>query len=71
MRLSKIKWAATICLIVGFTLFSAGVPQGFWLQILGGVGWLTAAVIMRDAPLILTNAAMITGGLVGRVLTYL
>ena len=63
--LNKIKWTATVCLIVGFTLFAAGVPLGFWIQITGGFLWLSAAVWMRDQPLIWTNAAMTSGGLMG------
>lgn len=66
-RLEILKWTATVCLIVGFTLFSAGVEAGFWLQITGGVLWFTASVIMRDRPLMWTNAVMTLGGLAGKL----
>lgn len=63
--LTLCKWTATLCLIVGFTLFAGGITLGFWIQMTGGVMWLCCAVAMRDAALITTNAAMTTGGLVG------
>jgi hypothetical protein len=65
--LEKLKWVATATLIVGFGLFSAGIGLGWYLQILGGILWLAAALWMRDKPLIWTNAAMTTVGIIGRM----
>jgi hypothetical protein len=63
--LERLKWGATLCLIIGFTLWSARIELGFWIQITGGVLWLIAAAWMKDRPLIVTNAAMTLGGLLG------
>lgn len=68
MVLNTIKWTATVCLIIGFGLFSAGIDQGWYIQIGGGFLWLVAAVIMKDAPLIATNAVMNSAGIIGRLL---
>jgi len=65
--LSILKWSATATLIVGFGLFSAGVEIGWYFQILGGFMWATAAWIMRDRPLIWTNMAMTTVGILGKL----
>lgn len=64
--LERLKWTATIFLIVGFTLVSAKIDLGWYIQITGGVLWLAAALYMRDKPLIWTNAAMTFGGILGR-----
>ena len=65
--LEKLKWAATVALIVGFGLFSAGFDIGWYIQITGGVIWFTAAVIMKDKPLMWTNGAMTTVGIIGKL----
>lgn len=65
--LEKIKWTATVLLIVGFTLVSAHIDWGWYIQITGGTLWLTASLQMGDKPLIWTNAAMLTGGILGRI----
>lgn len=66
MTLAVFKWAGTIALIIGFTLFAGGYDTGFWIQISGGISWLTASVMMRDLPLIMTNSLLTLGGLLGR-----
>ena len=66
--LEKLKWAATVALIIGFGLFSAGIDFGWYIQIGGGIAWLTAAVVMKDNPLIWTNGAMTTVGIIGKLL---
>lgn len=68
MNLNILKWTATGTLIAGFGLFSAGIDYGWYLQILGGIIWLVAAVIMKDKPLMWTNGAMTLVGIIGRVL---
>jgi hypothetical protein len=63
-----LKWAATAFLILGFGLFSAGVAVGWYLQILGGLIWLTAGIRMKDKPIIITNGAIIAVGIIGKFL---
>lgn len=65
--LETLKWVATATLIVGFGLFSAGIELGWYLQITGGILWLSAAVWMRDKPLIWTNGAMTAVGIIGKL----
>ena len=65
--LESIKWFATALLILGFGLFSAGVDIGWYIQIAGGIVWFGAAVYMRDKPLMATNGAMTTVGIIGRL----
>jgi hypothetical protein len=66
-KVEILKWVATVTLIVGFGLMSAGITEGWYLQITGGVIWLTAAVIMKDKALIVTNGAMTTVGIIGKL----
>lgn len=66
--LNNLKWLATSVLILGFGLFSAGLEIGWYLQITGGILWLTAAIWMRDKPLIWTNGAMTAVGIIGKIL---
>jgi hypothetical protein len=65
--LDILKWTATATLIVGFGLMSAGITEGWYLQITGGIIWLTAAVIMKDKALMVTNGAMTTVGIIGKL----
>jgi hypothetical protein len=64
--LEALKWVATATLIIGFGFFSAGYDFGWYLQIGGGFLWLAAAVIMKDKPLMWTNGAMTTVGIIGK-----
>lgn len=68
MVLNILKWTATVCLIIGFGLFSAGVGYGWYIQVGGGFLWLIAAIVMKDGPLIATNAVMNSAGIIGRLL---
>ena len=63
--LNIVKWTATAFLIVGFGLVSAGFYDAIYIQLTGGVLWLTASIIMRDTPLIVTNGVMTLAGVVG------
>ena len=65
-----IKWIATACLIVGFGMVSAGFFDWIYLQLFGGVLWFTAAVIMRDLPLMVTNGVMTSAGVLGLLYQY-
>ena len=67
LMLNILKWTATVILILGFGLMSAGITEGWYLQITGGLIWLTAAVILKDKALIVTNAAMTTVGIIGKL----
>jgi hypothetical protein len=66
--INVLKWAATALLIIGFGLFSAGFSPGWYIQILGGLLWLGAGILMRDKPIICTNAAMTVVGIIGKFL---
>ena len=67
-KVEVLKWVATVTLIVGFGLMSAGITEGWYLQITGGIIWLTASIIMKDKALIVTNGAMTTVGIIGKLL---
>ena len=68
--LEILKWTATSCLIIGFGGVSAGFFEMIFLQLFGGVLWLTAAIIMRDGPLIVTNGVMTAAGVLGLAYQY-
>ena len=65
--LAVLKWSATACLILGFGAVSAGFYDFIYLQLLGGALWLTASLIMRDVPLIVTNGVMTAAGILGLI----
>ena len=65
--LAVIKWTATAALILGFGAVSAGFYEFIYLQLLGGALWLTASLIMRDVPLIVTNGVMTAAGTLGLI----
>lgn len=69
--LNIIKWLATLLLIVGFGLVSAGLYEAIYIQMAGGLLWLTASVIMRDTPLIVTNSVMTLAGVLGLLYKHL
>ena len=69
--LDTVKWSATALLIVGFGGVAAGFHDMIYVQLLGGVLWLTASMIMRDRPLIVTIAVMTTAGVLGLLFQYL
>lgn len=66
-KIEILKWVATVTLIIGFGLMSAGISQGWYIQITGGVLWLTAALILKDKALIVTNGAMTAVGIIGKL----
>jgi len=63
--LNPIKYCATFLLITGTIINNLGIyPHGAITLATGGLLWLWAAVLMRDAPLIITNLALsILGGI--------
>ena len=61
-----LKWTATVLLIIGFGLFSAGFSPGWYIQITGGILWFTAGIWMRDPAIIVTNAVMTLVGVIGK-----
>lgn len=64
--LQLLKWCATGVLILGTLLNSINIyPAGAIVLVVGGTMWLTAAIRMRDRPLIITNAVMTLVGLLG------
>jgi hypothetical protein len=70
-KLNTIKWTATGLLIVGFGLVSAGFYDAIYIQLAGGALWLTASLIMRDVPLIVTNGVMTLAGVLGLLYRHL
>ena len=69
--LDYLKWTATLVLIVGTAVNSAGFyPLGPVLLIVGGIIWLCASIKMRDRPLIVTNLVMSLTGSAGLVWHY-
>ena len=59
-----IKWSATVCLCAGTVVNNLGIyPTGAVIMAVAGLGWLWAAVRMRDRPLIVTNAVLSLLGL--------
>jgi len=65
LMLAQLKWSATAVLIIGFGGVAAGFHSMIYLQLIGGAMWLTASVIMRDRPLIVTNGIMTLAGVAG------
>lgn len=62
--LNKVKWLATIILIVGTAVNGLGFyPAGPLILVLGGVIWLGVAIKLQDWPLITTNLVMSFVGL--------
>jgi len=69
--LSTLKWIGTVTLIVGSAVNTAGVyPHGAVLLTAGGIPWFMAAVLTRDLPLMVTNAAMIMAAILGFMIRY-
>jgi hypothetical protein len=65
-----LKWTATAILIVGTGVNGLGIyPLGPALLVLGGFIWLTVAIRIKDAPLIVTNLVMATVGLAAIIYT--
>ncbi len=63
-----LKWLGTVTLILGTAVNGLNFyPQGVLVLALGGAFWLTAAVMIKDRPLIVTNLVMSLTGLVGVV----
>jgi len=58
-KLEKIKWAATVTLIISVALNAANFyPLGPIVQVSGGILWSWASLRMKDTPLIITNLTM-------------
>lgn len=65
-RITQIKWLGTYTLISGTLVNGVNIyPLGVIVLALGGLIWLTAAVMTRDRPLIWTNLVMSLTGLLG------
>lgn len=68
--LDRLKWFATSLLIVGFGGVAAGIYEFIFIQLFGGVLWLTASILMKDTPLIVTNGVMTGAGIIGVLFKY-
>jgi hypothetical protein len=66
--LDRLKWAATLTLIIGSFVNAAGWYWGPHVLIFGGLLWLIASAWMRDKPLIVTNSLMTLGGIAGLII---
>ena len=67
-----LKWSGTWVLIAGTAVNGLNIyPLGVIMLALGGLLWLTAAVIVKDRPLIVTNLVMSLTGLAGVVYNLL
>lgn len=66
-----LKWIATVTLIIGTGVNSAGYyPEGPLLLILGGVFWTIVSIRWREISLIVTNSVMLVTGIVGMLFYY-
>ena len=62
----KLKWTGTWVLIAGTAVNGLNIyPLGVVMLALGGLLWLTAAILVKDRPLIVTNLVMSLTGLAG------
>ena len=59
MNLTILKWFSTAVLIAGAIMTSLNVyPLNVLLNVVGGILWTTAGIIMKDKPLITVNATL-------------
>lgn len=72
MKLDQIlKWLATAILILGTAVNSLGYyPLGPVILVLGGIIWLTVAIMWKEPALIITNAVMSAVGAGGLLINY-
>jgi hypothetical protein len=67
-----LSWIATVVLILGSGVNGLGIyPLGALMLAGGGFIWLVVSIMMRNWPLIVTNAVMSTVGLVTIAYTLL
>jgi hypothetical protein len=67
-HIDALKWLGTIVLIIGTAVNGLNFyPLGVLILATGGLLWLTAAVLLKDRPLIVTNLVMSLTGLAGVV----
>ena len=73
MKLDQVlKWTATAILILGTAVNSLGYyPLGPIILVLGGIVWLTVAIMWKEPALIITNAVMSAVGAGGLLINYL
>lgn len=68
--LKLLKWVGTVLLITGTVINSLGFyPLGPLVLSCGSFTWLSAAIIMRDTPLVVTNLILGVTGLMGVIYT--
>ena len=67
-----LKWIATMVLILGTIVNSAGIyPAGAFILMFGGLLWLGVAIQWREPALIVTNSVMFLAALAGMLYRYL
>jgi len=70
-HIDAVKWLGTIVLIIGTAVNGLNFyPLGVLILATGGLLWLTAAVLVKDRPLIVTNLVMSLTGLAGVVYNF-
>jgi hypothetical protein len=70
-HIDALKWLGTIVLIIGTAVNGLNFyPLGVLILATGGLLWLTAAVLVKDRPLIVTNLVMSLTGLAGVVYNF-
>lgn len=67
-----LKWTATVILVVGTAVNSAGIyPAGVLLLILGGFFWLAVSIRWKEPSLIVVNTVMTITAVAGLAWNYL
>lgn len=68
----KIEWVATVVLIVGTAINSAGIlPTGPLILLLGSILWLVVSIKWKEPSLITTNAIMALASIGGMIYNYI
>lgn len=69
---NKLKWFATLILIVGSFVNSMGIfPLGTIVLLAGGFVWLIVSILWKEPALIVTNTAMIFAGCAGLAISMM
>lgn len=67
-----LKWFATVVLIAGTAVNSAGFyPAGPLMLFFGGIAWLIVSIRWKEPSLIVSNLVMALASIIGMVYAYL
>jgi hypothetical protein len=68
-KLNTLKWSATIVLISGVFMTSAGIyPIGVFVSLAGSVLWTLSAYLMKDITLLVNNSVILIITIMGLML---